>query len=62
MEVLGVMVVEDDRCSAKTAAPRPVWTLEHVANRPIASHVLDTLVAAGIDDVIESVTWVSPVA
>ena len=46
------MVVEDVRGPGDAARPRPVEALEHVANRPIASHVLDALVAAGVDEVL----------
>jgi glucose-1-phosphate thymidylyltransferase len=38
--------------SGCTCGPTQVPALEHVANRPIAHHVLDTMCAAGVDEVI----------
>lgn len=45
-------MVEDARTGAVTAAPGRPEALEHVANRPIAYHVLDSLESAGIEDVV----------
>jgi glucose-1-phosphate thymidylyltransferase len=52
MEVKGVIVVEDSYPSDDSAYPCRAAALEHVANRPILHHVLDTLTSAGVDEVI----------
>src|SRR5689334_15942082 len=50
MDPRGVMVIEAAHSAA--GIDRPVLALERIANRPIADHVLDSFIAAGIDDVI----------
>jgi glucose-1-phosphate thymidylyltransferase len=52
MELRGVVVVEDVAVDPGCRRPHGVGALEHVANRPIALHVLDTLEAAGVDHVV----------
>jgi glucose-1-phosphate thymidylyltransferase len=52
MEVKGVVVVEDVAAPADAPGSRLPTALEHVANRPIAHHVLDALEAAGVGDVV----------
>jgi glucose-1-phosphate thymidylyltransferase len=50
MNLRGLIIVEDAR-----VGPRPLGTvgaLQHIANRPIAAHVLDALEAAGVDEVV----------
>jgi glucose-1-phosphate thymidylyltransferase len=47
-----VMVVEDAAGGGAEAWPRLVHATEHVANRPIAHHVLDALEAAGVTQVV----------
>ena len=53
MPQMGVLVFSDTppdtRC---TCGPSRLPALEHVANRPIAHHVLDAMVAAGVEEVI----------
>jgi glucose-1-phosphate thymidylyltransferase len=46
------MVVEDVPCTPAVARSGRPEALEHVANQPIASHVLDSLRRAGVDEVI----------
>jgi glucose-1-phosphate thymidylyltransferase len=50
MDLRGVLVVED--ALTEGGAPLPVPALEHVANEPIAHHVLDALEAAGVRRVV----------
>jgi glucose-1-phosphate thymidylyltransferase len=50
MDLRGVLVVED--AGGERCAPPPVPALEHVANKPIAHHVLDALEAAGVRRVV----------
>lgn len=50
MDLRGVLVVEDALGAAGESLPVPA--LEHVANKPIAHHVLDALEAAGVRRVI----------
>jgi glucose-1-phosphate thymidylyltransferase len=52
MSICGVMVVEDGPCTTAVARSDRPAALEHVANRPIASHVLDGLGRAGVSEVI----------
>jgi glucose-1-phosphate thymidylyltransferase len=52
MSVCGVMVVEDGPCTTAVARSDRPAALEHVANQPIASHVLDGLDRAGVSEVI----------
>ena len=52
MKPRGVVVVESGlRQAGRTGAGR-VEALEHVANRPIADHVLDVLESAGVEDIV----------
>jgi glucose-1-phosphate thymidylyltransferase len=52
MDLRGVIVVEEG-VSPEGDPPRSVVpATEHVANRPIAHHVLDALEAAGVEDVV----------
>ena len=46
------MVVEDGPCTTAVARSERHGALEHVANQPIVSHVLDGLRRAGVDDVL----------
>ncbi len=50
MDLQGVLVVED--AVADNGESLPVPALEHVANKPIAHHVLDALEAAGVRRVV----------
>lgn len=52
MEVKAVLVADDVCTSATSTGTRCEGALEHVANKPIAHHVLDVLRSAGIDDVV----------
>jgi glucose-1-phosphate thymidylyltransferase len=52
MKVKGVLVADDASASAHRAGLGYSGALEHVANRPIAHHVLDVLASAGIDEVV----------
>lgn len=50
---VGIMVVEDDAdAEPGSARPRCGDALEHVANRPIAHHVLEVLESAGVEQVV----------
>ncbi len=51
MRPLGVIVVEDAITHAGSGHAR-VGALEHVANRPIADHVVDALALAGVQDIV----------
>ena len=48
----GVMVVEDAHCEPRVIGSQRLPALEHVANRPIAHHVLDALSSAGADEFV----------
>ena len=50
MQLRGVVVVEDAVDAPGNAAPVPAT--QHVANQPIAHHVLDALEAAGVHEVV----------
>jgi glucose-1-phosphate thymidylyltransferase len=50
MQLRGVVVVED--AVGEGAEPQPVPATHHVANQPIAHHVLDALEAAGVREVV----------
>jgi glucose-1-phosphate thymidylyltransferase len=50
MQLRGVVVVED--AAGDTAATMPIPSTQHVANRPIAHHVVDALEAAGVHEVV----------
>jgi glucose-1-phosphate thymidylyltransferase len=52
MTVCGVLVVEDVRPGDVNATSERLQALEHVANRPIAHHVIDGLEAAGVDEMV----------
>lgn len=52
MKVKGVVVVEDVSPRPGSEGPGAAGALEHVANRPIAHHVLDVLASAGIEEVV----------
>jgi glucose-1-phosphate thymidylyltransferase len=52
MEVKGVIVVEDAPNVDGHWRTCPCGALEHVANRPILHHVLDSLKAAGVQEII----------
>ncbi len=52
MEVKGVIVVPDAHPRGGAARGRRLEALEHVANRPIAQHVLDALISAGVREII----------
>lgn len=52
MKLCGVLVVEDRPAGAGSALSGRLEALEHVANRPIAHHVIDGLEAAGVDEMI----------
>jgi glucose-1-phosphate thymidylyltransferase len=52
MRPCGVVVVEDEADSHVGPRNRSIAALELVANRPIADHVLEQLVSAGIRDVV----------
>jgi glucose-1-phosphate thymidylyltransferase len=52
MNVKGVIIVEDLPPRANSEAPGSSGALEHVANKPIAHHVLDVLASAGIEEVV----------
>jgi glucose-1-phosphate thymidylyltransferase len=46
------MVVEDAEASRGIGSTRPVPATEHVANRPIAHHVVDALEAVGVEHIV----------
>jgi glucose-1-phosphate thymidylyltransferase len=46
------MVVEDTRWVDRPGATPSNRALEHVANRPIAHHVIDVLESAGVDEIV----------
>jgi glucose-1-phosphate thymidylyltransferase len=46
------MVVEDEHCEPSLVGNGRLQALEHVANRPIAHHVLDALSSAGVDEFV----------
>jgi glucose-1-phosphate thymidylyltransferase len=50
MDLRGLMIVDDTRSGSERS--RGVAALEHVANRPIADHVLDALESAGVSEVL----------
>jgi glucose-1-phosphate thymidylyltransferase len=52
MESRGLIVVEDVDDARDCRRPGCGGALEHVANRPIAHHVLEMLQAAGVNDVV----------
>jgi glucose-1-phosphate thymidylyltransferase len=52
MGVKGLIVVEDAVARRRSPRPGRLDALEHVANRPIADHVLDALESAGVDEVV----------
>jgi glucose-1-phosphate thymidylyltransferase len=52
MESRGLIIVEDVGEDRGCRRPGRVGALEHIANRPIVHHVLEMLVAAGINDVV----------
>jgi glucose-1-phosphate thymidylyltransferase len=52
MDPRGVLVVEDPGFQAGMTRSGVVEALQHVANRPIAHHVLDVLESTGVDDVV----------
>lgn len=52
MDYAAVVVVEDVAARPEIARFDGVLALEHVANRPIIDHVLDSLEAAGVQDVV----------
>lgn len=52
MDFVGLVVVEDDPGAFAAGRPGGICALEHVANRPIAHHVLDALRSAGVRDVV----------
>jgi glucose-1-phosphate thymidylyltransferase len=52
MELKGVVVVEDATSEVDHLPPSWPRTLEHIANRPIAHHVLDALQSVDVGEVI----------
>jgi glucose-1-phosphate thymidylyltransferase len=48
----GVVLFSDTRCKTGCNCNSHIPALEHVANRPIAHHVLDALLAAGTDHLV----------
>jgi glucose-1-phosphate thymidylyltransferase len=52
MEIKGVVVVEDAPSADAHWRTRRCGALEHVANRPILHHVLDSLKSAGVEEII----------
>src|SRR5436190_14110268 len=52
MEVKGVVVVEDAPNADTHWRTRRCGALEHVANRPILHHVLDSLKSGGVEEII----------
>lgn len=48
----GVVLFSDIRCKTGRSCDSHIPALEHVANRPIAQHVLDAMVAAGADQLV----------
>jgi glucose-1-phosphate thymidylyltransferase len=48
----GVVLFSDIRCKTGCTCNSQIPALEHVANRPIAHHVLDAMLAAGADELI----------
>lgn len=52
MTVCGVVVVEDLFCPGGTPSRGRVAALEHVANRPIADHVVEVLEAAEVTEIV----------
>jgi len=52
MDPRGVVVVEDEVAGGGAVRSPGSAALEHVANRPIADHVLDELAAAGVKEVV----------
>jgi glucose-1-phosphate thymidylyltransferase len=48
----GVVVVEDGRVNGSAGRTAGDGALEHVANRPIAEHVLEEMESAGVRDVV----------
>ena len=64
MTVCGVLVVEDVEPGEANAKSEQLQALEHVANRPIAHHVIDGLEAAGVGEmvVVSSEKLADPIA
>jgi glucose-1-phosphate thymidylyltransferase len=52
MEVKGVVVVEDAGSQSGSARAGRLEASAHVANRPIADHVLDVLESAGVHEIV----------
>jgi glucose-1-phosphate thymidylyltransferase len=52
MRFVGLVVVEDAATGGDVRRSSRALALEHVANRPIAHHVLDILESAGVQDVV----------
>jgi glucose-1-phosphate thymidylyltransferase len=52
MKLCGLVVVEDGLPSGLFGHRNRVPALEHVANRPIVEHVIDTLEQAGVEEVL----------
>jgi glucose-1-phosphate thymidylyltransferase len=52
MVAKGVIVVEDGGCDVVVGRPDRTDALKHVANRPIAHHVLDALEVAGVTEIV----------
>src|SRR5690348_2821810 len=48
----GVVLFSDNRCETGCRCNNHIPALEHVANRPIAYHVLDAMLAAGTDQLV----------
>jgi glucose-1-phosphate thymidylyltransferase len=55
MQPMGVLVVEDGACRARSSRAGQIDALEHIANRPIAELVIDELERAGINEVVVAV-------
>jgi glucose-1-phosphate thymidylyltransferase len=52
MEPRGVLVVEDPCAQTGPGGPARIGAFEHIANRPIAHHVLDALESAGVREIV----------
>ena len=52
MELRGVLVVEDADVPPRASRAGRIAAVEHVANRPIAHHVLDVFESAGVDEIV----------
>jgi glucose-1-phosphate thymidylyltransferase len=55
MDPVGVLVVEGGAHQASKSRTSRIDALEHIANRPIADHVLDAFEAAGVSEVVVTV-------